>query len=383
MESGWETGPHHRLSSVLRDGAGSCVGRTLLYLAVAERLELPLHAVEAPGHVFVRWDDGKVLRNVEVTDRGAEHPDSWYVEAHSIDPRDVEVGVFLANVSKRRVLSMLLSNQSVQWRTSPYPGGAERHEIAFRMADRAARLDPRNASAVGNRAHARLSRPSSDVEAALEDARAAVAMRPRRAEYRALAGDLFLRLGRTEEARVEYEEALALAPGDTGIELGRARALLEAERFAGAREQAEAVLARQPEHATARWLRLVALVRLRDEAWPEELRSLAPAPRGRPDVRLAVAELLLRPEIGAGPDAAAALAVLDEIVEPAEADEFLGGALRESGDSVTLVTGGAARDSRLRHHDLRARALEALGRLDEARSHREKADQLRETEEGR
>jgi tetratricopeptide (TPR) repeat protein len=65
------------LSSVLHDRRGSCLGLGALYLAVAERIGVPLDGILLPGHFFVRTR-GPGAHNVELLRRGEAMPDDWY-----------------------------------------------------------------------------------------------------------------------------------------------------------------------------------------------------------------------------------------------------------------------------------------------------------------
>ena len=59
-----------RLDQVLGRKEGDCVGLSLIYLAVARRLELPVHLVTWPSHVLVRYEDGPDRFNIETTAKG-------------------------------------------------------------------------------------------------------------------------------------------------------------------------------------------------------------------------------------------------------------------------------------------------------------------------
>jgi tetratricopeptide (TPR) repeat protein len=65
------------VTSVLRDRRASCLGLGALYLAIAERLGVPLDGILLPGHFFVRTR-GPHARNVELLRRGEAMPDDWY-----------------------------------------------------------------------------------------------------------------------------------------------------------------------------------------------------------------------------------------------------------------------------------------------------------------
>ena len=66
-----------QLSSVLGDRRGSCLGLGALYLAIGERIGIPLDGILLPGHFFVRTR-GPASHNVELLRRGEAMPDEWY-----------------------------------------------------------------------------------------------------------------------------------------------------------------------------------------------------------------------------------------------------------------------------------------------------------------
>jgi regulator of sirC expression with transglutaminase-like and TPR domain len=53
------------LNFVLDTKKGNCWGTSILYLSVAERVALPLYAVSAPDHSFVRYADDYKKINIE------------------------------------------------------------------------------------------------------------------------------------------------------------------------------------------------------------------------------------------------------------------------------------------------------------------------------
>jgi tetratricopeptide (TPR) repeat protein len=66
-----------RLSSVLAQKRGNCLGLGALYLAIGERVGAPLDGILLPSHFFVRTR-GTGGRNVELLRRGEAMPDVWY-----------------------------------------------------------------------------------------------------------------------------------------------------------------------------------------------------------------------------------------------------------------------------------------------------------------
>jgi tetratricopeptide (TPR) repeat protein len=65
------------LSSVISDRRGSCLGLGALYLAIGERVGIPLDGILLPGHFFARTR-GPGHHNVELLRRGEAMPDDWY-----------------------------------------------------------------------------------------------------------------------------------------------------------------------------------------------------------------------------------------------------------------------------------------------------------------
>lgn len=67
------------LPDVLDSRRGVCLGVSTLYLALAQRLNLPLVAITPPGHIFVRYEGKPFPRNIETTARGIPLPDEAYL----------------------------------------------------------------------------------------------------------------------------------------------------------------------------------------------------------------------------------------------------------------------------------------------------------------
>ncbi len=68
------------LPSVLDQRRGVCLGVSILYLSLAQRLNLSLQAVTPPGHIYVRhrMESGEVI-NIETTARGIDIPTEAYL----------------------------------------------------------------------------------------------------------------------------------------------------------------------------------------------------------------------------------------------------------------------------------------------------------------
>lgn len=66
------------LDRVLERKRGNCLGLTLLYDLIGERLGIPLTGSYLPGHIFVRYESGGVRINAETSREGKELPDAEY-----------------------------------------------------------------------------------------------------------------------------------------------------------------------------------------------------------------------------------------------------------------------------------------------------------------
>ena len=82
-------------SRVLDRRQGYCVGIAAIYLALAERLELPIFAVATPSHVLLRYDDGTTRINIETLQGGTGVTDEQYIREQKIPEKSIRRGVFM------------------------------------------------------------------------------------------------------------------------------------------------------------------------------------------------------------------------------------------------------------------------------------------------
>lgn len=100
------------LPSVLDSRQGVCLGVSILYLCIAQRLDLPLEIITPPGHIYVRYHEGDRIINIETTARGINPPSEVYL------------GINTRKLQERRlkeVIGMAFVNQaSVYWGRGEY-----------------------------------------------------------------------------------------------------------------------------------------------------------------------------------------------------------------------------------------------------------------------
>jgi tetratricopeptide (TPR) repeat protein len=94
------------LPSVLDGRRGVCLGVSILYLCLAQRLGLELEAITPPGHIYVRYVDpnGEIL-NIETTARGIDVPSEMYLglETRKLQKRSIKEVIGLAFMNQAAV----------------------------------------------------------------------------------------------------------------------------------------------------------------------------------------------------------------------------------------------------------------------------------------
>lgn len=109
-ETGVPTNPEELfLHGLLNTGKGYCMNLSLLYLIVAQKLDLPLHGVALPNHFFVRYEHEGVRINIETTERGVSYPDSFYQQRFGA-LADNKNSYFMKNLDGRKTLGAYFSN---------------------------------------------------------------------------------------------------------------------------------------------------------------------------------------------------------------------------------------------------------------------------------
>jgi regulator of sirC expression with transglutaminase-like and TPR domain len=109
---------NHFLSSVIDRRQGVCSTLPLVYLVVAERLNYPIYAVNAPAHTFCRYvtkdmykQDGYI--NIEATSGGSPMPDVEFIDEFKISKQAYQSGVYLRTLTKREYVGYLLCEAGV------------------------------------------------------------------------------------------------------------------------------------------------------------------------------------------------------------------------------------------------------------------------------
>lgn len=94
------------LPSVLDSRRGVCLGVSILYLSLAQRLDLVLESITPPGHIYVRHvaEDGEIT-NIETTARGIDLPSEVFLgmETKALQTRNLKEVIGLAFMNQAAV----------------------------------------------------------------------------------------------------------------------------------------------------------------------------------------------------------------------------------------------------------------------------------------
>lgn len=130
-----ENPDHYFPHAALAGKQGTCLGLSLIYLAVGERVRLPLYAVHAPQHIYVRYYDGREEWNVEPTRAGLLFDETAFKARYGIGAEALAKGPYFRLGGKLQVLGDLLN--SLAWfsaiRTAARPLPPERAVLAARL----------------------------------------------------------------------------------------------------------------------------------------------------------------------------------------------------------------------------------------------------------
>ena len=237
---------NYLLESVLSRKKGNCLGLSMLWLALADRLDLPFQGVYVPSHCFVRYEGKDGRRNVEFAEGGAYWEDDRYRREFRIRPGRP----YLYSLSSAEMLGVFLKTLGAGYsrkgreedalRTYDeagrlYPGLPDVHfnagvslqklgrldaaDVKYR---RALELDPEMAAARDNLSI--LLARKGRYDEAIKEARRAVELEPWNAASRGNLAAAYCGCGRLDEGIREYRVAVKMDPGNRKAQSGLARA---------------------------------------------------------------------------------------------------------------------------------------------------------------
>ena len=136
------------LDDVLHYRRGQCVGMSMLYLSLADRLELPIYGVSVPDHFFVRYETEGFRRNIDPTLGGRSLPDRYYIRTKNIP--EPEIGAtYLRSLKPAESLGYLLHMRGVlKTSAGDFTGAISDHDAAQRLFEIGDPSAARNMAAV-------------------------------------------------------------------------------------------------------------------------------------------------------------------------------------------------------------------------------------------
>ncbi|MDP2659051.1 MAG: tetratricopeptide repeat protein, partial [Candidatus Deferrimicrobium sp.] len=237
---------NYLLESVLVRRKGNCLGLSLLYLALANRLGIPFRGVYVPSHCFVRYEGNGVHVNVEFAEGGASWADDRYRREFRISPGRP----YLLSLAPAEMLGVFLKTLGAGYSRKGreedalrlydeagrlYPGLPDVHynagvslqklgrvDEAIGKYRRALALDPEMAAARDNLSI--LLAGKGRYEEAIAEARRAVELEPRNASARGNLAAAYCGCGRIDEGIREYRMAVEIDPGNRRLQSGLERA---------------------------------------------------------------------------------------------------------------------------------------------------------------
>ncbi len=100
------------LTGVMDTRRGTCANLTALYVALAWRMRWPVSLACVDYHIICRYDDGKVIHNIEASNFGAggfkSPADDFYMQKYRLPTKAVRCGSDLRAVTPREMLGMFV-----------------------------------------------------------------------------------------------------------------------------------------------------------------------------------------------------------------------------------------------------------------------------------
>lgn len=230
------------LHSVLDRRKGYCLSLSILYLALGERLGLPLHGVVVPGHFFVRYDGGSTMRfNIECTADGAQLSDEHYIKKHRVPEHHDRL--YMENLTKIQSLGCLFNNFGVVYLE------IGESKLALLALDLAARINPKLSEARSNLSIAL--HGEGYQEDALLQLEQALENNPNDPAVHHQLGQAYFKQEAYNQAVLSLKRSLELDPNRPEAYVLLADVYAAQERYRPARESLDAALDLDPENAYA------------------------------------------------------------------------------------------------------------------------------------
>lgn len=216
---------------------GSCLSISLIFLLLGENLNLPLNGVLAPGHFFLRYDDGTTRLNIETLRKGEYMSDSWYKSRYLITDTTL---YDLADLDIPAVEASIRYNLGNFYLANNWP------DLALKQFNLAIELNPSFIEAHGNRAIAL--DVTGNPDAALRSLLRLKKHYPQLTYLNKNLGALYIKRKNYPKAINEYQVALSSVPSDTEALYGLGISYFFSDQIDKASEVFRELLRISPEH---------------------------------------------------------------------------------------------------------------------------------------
>jgi tetratricopeptide (TPR) repeat protein len=203
---------NYLLDRVLANKRGNCLGLTVVFLSLAERLGIPLSGVYAPSHCFARYEGNGVRVNIETGAAGGERADDWYVSKFRIG----EGRPYLRTLGRKEMIGVFLKSVGAAYSRQG------RDEEALRLYREAGAFYPGLPDVYYNTGVSlqKLGRH----EEAIGQYKIAIAVDPGMAAARGNLAASLCGCGRIEDGIREFRKALEISPENATARAGLAKA---------------------------------------------------------------------------------------------------------------------------------------------------------------
>ena len=228
------------LHTVMDKKRGYCLSLSILYLAIGERLGLPLYGVVVPGHFFVRYDDGQARFNIETTSKGETAPDEHYITKFKV-PEGGNDHIYMKNLDKIQTLGCFFNNLGNSYSDV---GQMDSAQLAF---ERAVAINPTLSESRANLGNVYLKKDL--VAKAIGEYLAALAINPHDARTHNNLGNAYTQRGTLNYAVSEYLRSIDLDPNFVDAYKNLAIVYVKQERYGQAIVQLNRAIYMTPEDA--------------------------------------------------------------------------------------------------------------------------------------
>lgn len=137
------------LANYLRTRRGNCISMPILFLVLAERLDLDVALALAPLHVFLHHRDeyGRVV-NIEATSGGHPARTEWLRQNFRVSEREIATGIYLRSLSRREAIAHMATT------VVEHLIGTGRCREALAVSEIILRHSPRDVHAMAKQGHA-------------------------------------------------------------------------------------------------------------------------------------------------------------------------------------------------------------------------------------